>query len=159
MDRKNTMDMTKGSVTKQILLFAVPIMLGNILQQLYNIADRVVVGRFAENGEIGLAAIGATSSAIFLFVSLFTGMGVGTNVLCANLLGARNEKDLRKGMHTAVLFALICGIFVGAAGVLLTGEILRLLGTPAEISALAALYKDAPFSVLYTNPALLDEFI
>ena len=154
MAGSKTMDLTKGSVTKQILLFALPIMLGNILQQLYNIADRVVVGQFAENGELGLAAIGATGSATYLVIGLFTGMAVGVNVLCANLLGARNEKDLRKSMHTAVLVALICGIFVGLFGLLLTGGILRLLATPAEVFDQSALYMrlyftGVPASLLY----------
>ena len=86
-----TMDLTKGSVTKQILLFALPIMLGNLLQQLYNVADKAIVGQFAENGELGLAAIGATSSATQLIIGLFTGLGGGVNVISANQLGAKKN--------------------------------------------------------------------
>ena len=80
MRSSKTMDLTRGSVMKQMLLFALPIMLGNLLQQLYNVADRIVVGQFAPNGEVALAAVGATSSAIFLVLGLFNGMAVGVDV-------------------------------------------------------------------------------
>lgn len=149
-----TIDMTKGSITKKILLFALPVMLGNLLQQFYNIADRVVVGRFAENGAFGLAAIGATSSATMLILGLFNGLGVGVNVICANHLGARNEKDLRKCMHTAVLVALLCGLLVATLGILAAGGLLRLLSTPEDVHQLSTLYMriffmGTPVSLLY----------
>lgn len=154
MAAKNTLDMTKGSVTKQLLLFALPVLLGNLLQQFYNVADRVVVGRFAENGALGLAAIGATSSATNLILGLFNGMGVGVNVICANHIGARNEKGLRKCMHTAVLVALLCGVAVALIGIVSAGGILRLLATPEDVHSMSTLYMQiyfagTPVSLLY----------
>lgn len=149
-----TMDMTKGSVTKQILMFALPVMLGNLLQQMYNIADRVVVGRFAQDGALGLATIGATSSATMLILGLFNGLGVGVNVICANHLGARNERNLRKCMHTAVLVALLCGLAVALLGIFSAGGILRLLSTPEDVRSMSTLYMriffmGTPVSLLY----------
>ncbi len=149
-----TMDMTKGSVTKQILLFALPVLLGNLLQQMYNIADRIVVGRFAQDGALGLAAIGATSSATNLILGLFIGLGVGVNVICANHIGARNEKGLRKCMHTAVLVALLCGVAVALLGIASAGGILQLLATPESVHGMGTLYMQiyfagTPVSLLY----------
>lgn len=154
MASAKTMDLTKGSVTKQILLFALPIMLGNLLQQLYNVADKVVVGQFAENGELGLAAIGATSSATQLIVGLFTGLGVGVNVICANQLGAKKKDELRQTMHTAIMLAVLCGAAVAVLGLLAAGGILRLLSTPTDVFGQGALYMriyflGVPVSLLY----------
>lgn len=148
------MDLTKGSVIKQMLLFALPIMLGNILQQLYNVADRVVVGQFAENGEVALAAVGATSSATLLILGLFGGIAIGANVICANLLGAKQQEQLRQSMHTSVLIAGICGIGVGLFGVLAAKWILELMDTPASVLTDATLYMQiyfmgAPGSLVY----------
>lgn len=134
------MDLTKGSVIKQMLRFAFPIMLGNILQQLYNVADRVVVGRFAANGEIALAAVGATGSATLLIIGLFSGIAVGANVICANLLGARQQARLRQSMHTAMVVSGICGVCVGALGALSAEGILVLMDTPESVLEWATLY-------------------
>ena len=149
-----TMDLTKGSVTKQILLFALPIMLGNLLQQLYNVADKAIVGQFAENGELGLAAIGATSSATQLIIGLFTGLGVGVNVICANQLGAKKNDELRQTMHTAMVLAVLCGVAVAILGILAAGGILRLLATPTDVFDPGAMYMriyfaGVPVSLLY----------
>ena len=139
------MDLTQGSVIKQMLLFAFPIMLGGILQQLYNVADRVVVGQFAANGEVALAAVGATSSATLLILGLFGGIAVGTNVICANLLGAKQQEQLRQSMHTSVLVAGICGIGVGLFGVLASLRILQLMSTPESVLPQATLYMQIYF--------------
>ena len=139
------MDLTQGSVIKQMLAFAIPIMLGGILQQLYNVADRVVVGQFAENGEVALAAVGATSSATLLILGLFTGIAVGANVICANFLGAKQHNELRQSMHTSVLVAAISGVGVGLFGVLAAKWILELMDTPASVLADATLYMQIYF--------------
>ena len=133
-------DLTQGSVIKQMLAFAIPIMLGGILQQLYNVADRVVVGQFAENGEVALAAVGATSSVTLLILGLFNGIAIGANVICANFLGAKQHNELRQSMHTAVLVSAISGVGVGLFGMLASKWILELMGTPASVLADATLY-------------------
>lgn len=140
MRKSNTIDLTQGSIMKKMIAFAVPIMLGNILQQLYNVADRVVVGQFAANGEVALAAVGATSSLINLILAMFNGLAVGINVLCANLLGAKKEKELRDNMHTSVLLAAICGLGVGLLGAVASKGILKLMDTPADVLEQATVY-------------------
>lgn len=145
MAATNVRDLTKGSVLKSLLLFVVPIMLGNILQTLYGAADKVVVGQFAENGALALAAVGGTTSVSYLIVGLFNGLGVGVNVICSNLLGAAKHKELRKGIHTAIPVGVICGLGVGVFGICVAGWVLRLMDTPSEVYDLAKLYMQIYF--------------
>lgn len=140
MAKRKSMDLTEGPVLKKLLLFTIPIVLGNLLQQFYSVADRVVVGQFATNGATALAAIGSTSSAINLIIGLFVGIATGNNVICANLLGARNTRDLRKSMHTSILVGIYCGLGLLLFGMLAVPVILRSMGTPAVIFPQATLY-------------------
>lgn len=140
MRSSGTMDLTKGSVSKQLIAFALPILLTNILQHLYTVADRVVVGQFAQSGEIALAAVGATSSATTLFLNIFTGLAIGTNVICANRRGARNQKDLELCMHSSMLLSIVTGLCVGLLGILLCRPLLTLLDTPQMVIDQAVLY-------------------
>lgn len=149
-----TLDLTRGSVIKNLLIFAFPIMLGNILQQLYGAADRIVVGQFAENGSIALAAVGATSSATALIVGLFIGIATGVNVICANLLGAKKHASLRDAMHTGIFVSLICGILVALLGFFASRQILLWMATPEDVLEPATLYMQiyflaVPASLIY----------
>ncbi len=108
MSSKNTTDLTQGSVFKRLLLFTLPLLATNLLQQLYNAADVAVVGRFA--GETSLAAVGATSGITTLLLNIFIGLATGANVVCANLYGARKKESLSRRMHTATLLSLVCAI-------------------------------------------------
>ena len=145
-------DLTKGPVGKNLLLFVLPIMLGNVLQTLYSAADKVVVGQFAENGALALAAVGGTTSVSYLIVGLFIGLGMGVNVICANLMGAKKFTELRRSMHTAIPTALICGVFVTATGILVAEWVLKLMGTPKDVLGLATLYMQIYFAGI---PAVL----
>lgn len=138
--KKRLMDLTTGSVTKKLITFTIPIILSNLLQYLYNAADRAVVGRFAENGKEGLAAIGATGSAITLLLGLFIGLAIGTNIVCSNLKGARNTKALRKSMHTAMLLSVIVGVTLTVVGLFVSKPMLLLMGAPEDVIDLATLY-------------------
>lgn len=154
MTKSKTMNLTTGPVGKQLLLFAFPIILGNLLQQLYGAADRLVVGQFAENGATALAAVGATSAAINLIIGLFIGIGTGVNVICANLLGSRDMRGLRKSMHTAVLVGVLCGVVLAAFGYLMTPLMLGWMATPESVMPLAIRYMQiyflgVPASLLY----------
>lgn len=146
MQASKTMDLTKGSVVKLLLRFSIPIMLGNVLQTLYGAADKIVVGQFADNGALGLAAVGATTSATYLIIGLFIGLGMGVNVICANLMGARKEDELRQAMHTAMLVSVVCGVGVALFGVFASGWILKLMSTPADVIDLATLYMQIYFA-------------
>ena len=103
-------DMCNGPLLSKILMFSLPLMLSGMLQLLFNAADIVVVGRYS--GNHALAAVGSTSSLINLLVNLFIGLSVGVNVMVAKFYGAKKEKDIQETVHTAILTAVIAGIFL-----------------------------------------------
>ncbi len=154
MASSKTMDLTEGPILNKMLRFAVPIILGNLLQQLYTAADRVVVGQFATDGAAALAAVGVTTAPLNLLIGFFVGIATGNNVICANLLGARNHTDLRKSMHTSLMMGLIAGVGISVFGILLAPAILLWMATPADVMAPAVLYMrlyflGVPASLLY----------
>jgi len=138
MNKRHTVDMTKGSIFKIIIAFAIPIMISGVLQTLYNAADMIVVGRFA--GEKSLAAVGSTSSAINLMLNIFIGLSSATNVIVARKFGAGNKSGVSKAVHTAVAVCIAGGIILALAGVLLSKQILVWMGSPADVIDLSALY-------------------
>ena len=138
MGKRHSMDLTTGSVTKKLILFALPILLSNALQQLYNAADMVVVGRFATDTALG--AVGSTSSINTLLLSLFNGLAIGANVVCANCYGARRKDDLYKAIYTSLLLALIGGVVLGTVGFLAARPLLQLMGSPENVIDQATLY-------------------
>ena len=140
MRSSKSLDMTQGPILKKLLIFVIPAILTNLMQQLYTIADRVVVGRFAENGTVALAAVGSTGSATAMFLNIFIGMAVGVNVVCANYRGARDEKNADRCMHTAIPLGFLCGMVVLILGELCCRPLLTLLGTPDNLMEGAELY-------------------
>lgn len=140
MRTAKSLDLTRGSVTKQLILFALPILLTNVLQHLYTVADRVVVGQFAENGKLALAAVGSTSAATTLFLNVFNGLAVGANVVCANKRGAKDQKGLELCSHSSMLLSIYIGVLVGALGLVVCRPLLQLMGTPEDILGLSTLY-------------------
>ena len=151
-------DMTRGRLLPKVLLFSVPLILTGILQLLYNAADTIVVGRFA--GKEALAAVGSTGSLINMLVSLFMGMSVGASVVIARSFGSMNLADVRRGVHTAVTIACICGVFVGAVGFFLAKPLLELMSSPEDVIDLAAMYVriyflGMPFNLLYNFGAAI----
>ncbi len=136
--KKRNINMCSGSIMKNMLLFAVPLMLSSTLQLLFNAADIIVVGRYA--GYESLAAVGSNSAIINFMTNFFMGFSVGANVLAARYAGAGKHKDCSKTVHTAMSLALILGAAVSVSGCLAAGKILVLMGTPAEILPLARLY-------------------
>lgn len=134
------LDLTKGSVIKQLIAFAIPIMCANVLQHLYNVADKIVVGRFAENGAVALAAVGSTAAALGMILNLILGFTAGTNVICANYRGARKPKALRTCMHSSMVLGVVSGAIVAVLGILLSRPLLRLMSTPADVLDDAVLY-------------------
>lgn len=138
MSSKYTMDMCNGPLLKKIILFAIPLMLSGVLQLLFNAADVIVVGRFT--GNEALAAVGSTSSLINLLINLFVGVSVGANVLLGKHIGARDEENASKTVHTAVTFALVVGIAMIFVGIFLSRPLLELMGTPEDVINLSVLY-------------------
>ena len=123
--------MTEGVIWKQLLLFALPLLLGNLFQQFYNTVDSIVVGNYI--GPNALAAVGASTPIVNLMVGLFTGLGTGAGVVIAQFFGAKDEKGVHDGVHTTIALCLVAGVVMGFIGVGLSPAILRLLDTPAEI--------------------------
>lgn len=132
-------DMTVGPPWKTILAFSLPIMAGNLLQQLYHTADTLIVGNM--EGETALSAVGACASLTELFTALAIGFSVGAGVLCAQYYGARREEILRRYASTAILFILGLGAAVSLFGVAASGYILKnLLNVPVFMQEMAILY-------------------
>lgn len=138
MKKSYEMDMCSGPLLKKLLIFAVPLMLSGILQLLFNAADIVVVGKFA--GSHALAAVGSTGALINLFVNVFIGFSIGTNVLVAQYFGARDEKNIQDTVHTSVAIGIIGGFFLIVAGVIFAPIMLEWMATPEEVLGQAALY-------------------
>ena len=148
--KKHTVDMTKGSIFKHIIKFAIPIMLAGVLQTLYNAADMVVVGKFA--GKNDLAAVGSTSSAINLLISIFVGLSSATNVIVARKFGAGNKSGVAKAVHTAIAVCICGGTALMILGILLSRKILVWMDSPDDVIGLATLYMRIYFAGI---PAML----
>ena len=123
--------LTEGSIWKAMLLFAMPVFLGNVFQQLYNAFDAWCVGNYI--GDNALAAVSSSGSLIFMMVSFFNGVAMGAGVIIARSFGAKHYEDMDKAIHTAIAFGLVTGAILTVAGVALTPIILQWMGTPAEV--------------------------
>lgn len=136
MQQKTTL--TQGSVAKGILMFALPIFISNLFQQLYNAADSLIVGNFL--GGEALAAVGSSGSLIMLLTGFVNGVSLGAGVVVARYFGAKNWERMRSTIHTAVAMGLVAGVLLLTAGVLLTPQILRLMGTPENVMVNSVVY-------------------
>ncbi|WP_346910802.1 MATE family efflux transporter [Faecalicatena orotica] len=153
---KKTTIMTEGSIWKKLLFFAVPLILGNLFQQLYNTVDSIIVGNYI--GSEALAAVGASSSVVNLLIGFCIGASAGAGVVISQFFGARDKEGVRKAVHTTVALSIAAGIVMTIAGVLLTPLILRAMGTPAEVFSQAVTYLQVffggiVFSVIYNMAA------
>ena len=153
-----SLDMLNGPLVLKLILFAMPIALTSVLQQLFNSADIVVCGRFV--GNVALAAVGANSQIINLFINAFLGLSVGVNVMIANYIGAGKTHKIYNVVHTAMTFAMLLGIALAVIGLFFSRNILLFLGTPYDIIAPAELYLriifiGTPFIVVYNFGAAI----
>ena len=123
--------MTEGSISRKIILFAIPLFFGNLFQQLYNTADSLIVGNFL--GSNALAAVSSSGNLIFLMVGFINGIAMGAGVVIARYYGAKNREDLQKVIHTTVAFGLAAGLALTAIGMYLAPKILVLMGTPSDV--------------------------
>ena len=130
--------MTEGSISGKMLRFAAPVFIGNLFQQLYNVADALIVGNFVGND--ALAAVSATGNLSFLLISFFVGVSIGAGVVISRYFGARDEKRMRLAIHTSVAFNLVTASMLTLAGTTLTPWLLRLMGTPEDVMALSVDY-------------------
>ena len=132
------MDMLHGKLGGKILLFAIPLALTGILQQLFNAADVAVVGQFV--GTNAMAAVGSDSVVVSLMLNLFTGVSIGATVVISSAIGRGDSRAIRRGVHTAVVFSVIGGILMAVIGELAAGPLLQLMKVPADIMSMALVY-------------------
>lgn len=123
--------MTEGSIPKKMIAFAIPLFFGNLFQQLYNVADSLIVGNAL--GSEALAAVASSGSLIFLMTGFFNGLSVGAGVIISRFFGAKDYKTVRRVVHTDLAFSVLCGILLMAVGVIFTPQILEIMGTPADV--------------------------
>ncbi len=123
--------MTSGSIQKKIILFALPVFLGNLFQQLYNVADSLVVGNVL--GREALAAVSSSGNLIFLMIGFIQGIFMGAGIIISRHYGAKEYDKVHATVHTTVAFGLLAGVFLTVAGMLLTPQLLKLMGTPSDV--------------------------
>jgi putative MATE family efflux protein len=144
--------MTQGSIMKHIILFMLPMLLGNVFQQLYNTVDSIVVGQYA--GSRALAAVGVGFPIIFLLISLFNGIAMGGSVMVSQYFGAKDFVQLKKTIRTSLSLTLLFGAVIGGIGMAASKPILHLLNTPPDVIDMANTYiviifLGVPGSLLY----------
>ena len=146
------MDMTQGSITRQLISYSVPLILGNLFQLTYNAVDSIIAGRFI--GKEALAAEGMASPVMNLVILGISGLCMGAGVLMSEFFGAKHLEKLKREMSTAVLFGLYFSLAVTGMGIIFTPALLRLLHVPEELMKMTAVYLriifiGAPFTYFY----------
>lgn len=136
--KTKTRDMTQGSIVKQVILFSLPLMLGNIFQMLYNTVDSVVVGNFV--GTEALAAVGATTIIINMLVFFFNGFATGASVVIGRYFGARDMQQLHKSIETTMAATFVLSAVFTIVGVLGVDPMLKFMSTPEDVFPQAAVY-------------------
>lgn len=157
-NNKYEIDMCNGTLMDKLISFSLPLMLSGILQLLFNAVDIIVVGRFT--GSQALAAVGSTTALINIFTNLFIGISLGANVLAARFYASGKEKEMSETVHTSITLALISGLVMALAGVLLARFALKLMGTPNDVIDQSVLYMriyflGMPFFMLYNYGAAI----
>lgn len=136
--------MTEGPILKQLILFSIPLLIGNIFQQLYNTVDSVVVGNFV--GTTGLAAVGSSAPIINTLVGLFSGLATGGTVVISQYYGAHDNKNIHDAVHTTILMILILGVIFSFLGVWAAPAMLRMMKTPENVMPQAEEYLSIYFA-------------
>ena len=129
--RGKDVDMTQGNITRHIILFALPLLAGNIFQQMYNMVDTWVVGKFVSNE--AYAAVGSVGPVISLLIGFFMGLSSGAGVVISQYYGAKRHEDVQRAVHTAITMTLIMGVVFTCAGQAMTPYMLRLMKTPENV--------------------------
>ena len=151
-NRGQSTALTSGSIKKQLVLFSIPIFLGTLLQQLYNVIDAVVAGRLVN--EDALSAIGVSVPIYLLFVSVILGLAIGITILLAQFFGAKQFGQIRSLISTMSIFLLVLGLVMAFIGAIFAKPLLQVTQTPAELLESATAYLrmvflGIPFSMLY----------
>lgn len=144
LKRGRDVDMTEGNITRHIISFALPLLIGNIFQQLYNTVDTWVLGRYVSNE--AYAAVGSVGPIVNMLIGFFTGLSSGAGVVISQYYGARRSEDVQRTVHTSIVMTLLLGIFFTALGIGMTPYMLRLMKTPRDVFVEARTYLYIYFS-------------
>ncbi len=137
-DNKYVKDMTVGEPLKLLLAFAIPLLIGNLFQQAYNLADSIIVGRYV--GKVALGAVGATGSIMFFINSLTIGLSVGIGIVVAQFFGAKEDEKVKNTIGNAFYIVIVTVTIMAILGFSLAGSILHLLDTPDTTFTYAVVY-------------------
>ena len=156
--KSSEMDMTQGPILSKLLTYSLPLIASSMLQLLFNAVDMIVVGQFT--GKEALAAVGSTSSLIAMMTTLFIGISLGVNVCTAHAFAQHDDRVVSNSVHTAMLSAVIFGVFTLIIGVVFGRTFLELMGNPDDVIDLATLYikiyfLGMPFFMLYNFGAAI----
>lgn len=136
--KTKTIMMTDGVIWKQLLAFSMPLLMGNLFQQLYNTVDSVVVGNYI--GSEALAAVGSSNSLINLIIGMFMGIATGAGVIISQYYGGQEEQKLHWAVHTCMTLSILGGILLTVVGIVISPTILRWMGTPEEVMTNSVVY-------------------
>ncbi|WP_298549891.1 MATE family efflux transporter [uncultured Parabacteroides sp.] len=136
--RKGNTDLTEGKVWKVIVRFALPLLIGNLLQQLYSITDSIIVGQFL--GKEALAAVSASFFIYYFIISFVIGVGSGTTVVISQLFGAKQYQKVQLAFSSFFIFMLVGGVILSIAGIIFAEPVFRLTNTPEEVIPQAVAY-------------------
>ncbi|MDD6654746.1 MAG: MATE family efflux transporter, partial [Treponema sp.] len=148
--------MTEGPIWRNILFFSIPLILGNLFQQLYNTMDSIIVGNYI--GSEALAAVGSSGSIINVLISFCVGASTGAGVVISQFFGAKDKEGVRKAVHTTIAISIGAGLVISVVGVVTSPMILKAMGTPSEVFDSAVTYLQIffggiLFSVIYNMSA------
>lgn len=146
LSRRKDVDMTSGNIVRHIFSFALPLLIGNIFQQLYNTVDTWVVGNFVSNE--AFSAVGTVGPIINMLIGFFMGLSAGAGVVISQYYGAKREEDVSRAVHTSVVMTLIIGVIFTFVGIGMTPFMLRLMKTPPEVLPESSAYLTIYFSGL-----------
>lgn len=141
--KKQDVDMTEGNILRHIINFAVPLLIGNLFQQLYNTVDTWVVGNFASDG---FSAVGTVGPVINMLIGFFMGLSSGAGVIISQYYGAGKHEEVSRAVHTSIVMTLILGVIFTALGVLIVPLALDIMNTPDDVTPQASIYLTIYFS-------------
>ena len=130
--------MTEGNITRLLIMFALPLFVGNLFQQFYNTVDSIVVGNFVS--KTALAAVGSTDSIINTIIGFFTGLATGAGVVIAHSFGSGNDRSLHRAVHTTIALTIVLSVLFTIAGLALSPVFLQLMDTPEDVLPEASQY-------------------
>lgn len=146
LGRRRDVDMTEGSIARHIILFALPLLIGNLFQQMYNMVDTWVLGNYVNND--AFSAVGAVGPIINMLISFFTGLSTGAGVVISQFYGAGNQEKVSRAVHTSVVMTLVLGAVLSVVGIVLIPFLLSLMDMPVEVTPEATAYLSIYFTGL-----------